>query len=160
MHAHSKFGEKNDKNKFKVKKKKSYLKKMIMRNVSAFNPKDIEKIKFSLKKMKRDKFELEDNLNKSSINNSHNNSPHKSENKNENNNINLIINNSFNQSLSNIKKINSKKKKSKKKLIESPKRRIDNYSNCNTNNNTNIFTLTQSSNEKNNKNSRKKSNFI
>ena len=154
IYHNSKFSDK------KKKIKKKNIKKMIMRKVSAFNPKDIEKIKFSLKKMKRDKFELEDNLNKSSINNSHNNSPHKSENKNENNNINLIINNSFNQSLSNIKKINSKKKKSKKKLIESPKRRIDNYSNCNTNNNTNIFTLTQSSNEKKHKIIRKKSYFI
>jgi hypothetical protein len=147
MHAHSKFGEKNDKNKFKVKKKKSYLKKMIMRNVSAFNPKDIEKIKFSMKKNKKDKHELEDNSN--------NNSPHKSDNKKMNNNINTIINNSFNQRLSKIKKPNdNSKKKSKKKLLESPNRKIDNISNCNTNNNTNFITITQSSIEKN---SRKKS---
>ena len=49
------------------------------------------------------------------------------------------------------------KKKSKKKLIETSNKKIENYSNCNTNNNTNIFTVTQSSNEKNYKNSRKKS---
>ena len=150
----------SDKNK-KFNKKKNNLKKMIMRNVSAFNPKDIEKIKFSLKKMKRDKLELEENLYRNSFNNSTNNSnnnSHKSEKQKVN--ITKIINNSFNQRLSKIKKISNKKKKSKQKLIESPNRKIDNYSNCNTNNNTNIFTLTQSSNEKNNKNSRKKNIYI
>ena len=152
----SKFSDKKDKNK-KANKKKNNLKKMIMRNVSAFNPKDIEKIKFSMKKIKRDKLELEDNLYKNSINNSNNNSPYKSENKKVNNNFNIIINNSSNKRLSKIKKINDNKKKSKKKLIETSNKKIENYSNCNTNNNTNIFTVTQSSNEKNYKNSRKKS---
>ena len=160
-----KFGEKTDKSD-KIKKnnkKKNNLKKMIMRNVSAFNPKDIEKIKFSMKKIKKEKHELEDNLNKNNnnnnnnnINNNINNSAHKnysrkSENKKVNN-INIIINNSFNHRrsrYSKVKKGNESKLKSKKKLIESPYRKIDNYSNCNTNYNTNNnFTLTQSSNEK------------
>ena len=158
VHNNSKFNEKNEKNKLKNNKKKNNLKKMIMRNVSAFNPKDIEKIRFSMKKNKKDKHELEENLNKNSINNSNNNSPHKSDNKKYSNNINSIINNSFNQRHSKIKKLNdNSKKKSKKKLLESPNRKIDNISNCNTNNNTNNFTITQSSIEKNYKNSRKKS---
>jgi len=157
IHTNSKFCDKNDKNKSKNNKKKNNLKKMIMRNVSAFNPKDIEKIRFSMKKNKKYKLELEDNLNKN-YDNSNNNSPYKSDNKKVNNNINTIINNSFNQRLSKIKKLNdNSKKKSKKKLIESPNRKIDNISNCNTNNNTNNFTVTQSSIEKNCKNSRKKS---
>mgnify|MGYP003571366733 CR=1 FL=1 len=155
IHTNSKFCEKSDKNKLKIKKKKSNLKKMIMRNVSAFNPKDIEKIRFSMKKNKKDKLELEDNKNND---NSNNNSPYKSDNKKMNNNIKAIINNSFNQRRSKIKKPNdNSKKKSKKKLIESPNKKIDNISNCNTNNNTNFFTITQSSIEKNSKNSRKKS---
>jgi len=130
-----------------------------MRKVSAFNPKEIGRMKFSMKKIKRDKLDLEDNLNKNNSNNdSTNNSPHKSEKKKENHNMSIIINNSFNQRLSKIKKINeNSKKKSKKKILESPNRKNENYSNCNTNNNTNIFTLTQSSIEKNCKNSRKKS---
>ena len=157
----SKFSDKNEKHKQKINKKKNNLKKMIMRKVSAFNPKEIEKIKFSMKKIKRDKLELDENAYKNNSNNSTNNSPYKSENKNtnnnNNNNISIIINNSFNQSLSKIKKINDSKKRSKKKIIESPNRKNDNYSNCNTNNNTNIITLTQSSIEKHCKNSIKKS---
>ena len=148
----SKVGEKtgkSDKTK-KNNKKKNNLKKMIMRNVSAFNPKDIEKIKFSMKKAKKEKHELEDNLNKNN-NSMYKNNARKSENKKVNN-INIIINNSFNHRCSRyskVKKGNESKLKSKKKLIESPYRKIDNYSNCNTNYNTNNnFTLTQSSNEK------------
>jgi len=159
IHHNSKFSDKNDKNKQKSNKKKNNFKKMIMRKVSAFNPKEIGRMKFSMKKIKRDKLDLEDNLNKNNSNNdSTNNSPHKSEKKKENHNMSIIINNSFNQRLSKIKKINeNSKKKSKKKILESPNRKNENYSNCNTNNNTNIFTLTQSSIEKNCKNSRKKS---
>ena len=131
---------------------------MILRNVSAFNPKDIEKIKFSMKKAKKEKHELEDNLNKNN-NSMHKNYARKSENKKVNN-INIIINNSFNHRRSRhskVKKGNESKLKSKKKLIESPNRKIDNYSNCNTNYNTNNnFTLTQSSNEKICRNSKKK----
>jgi len=160
----SKLGNKSDKSD-KIKKnnkKKNNLKKMIMRNVSAFNPKDIEKIKFSMKKIKKEKLELEDNLNKNNNNNysAHKNNARKSENK-KMNNINIIVNNSFNHRrsrYSKMKKGNESKMKSKKKLIESPNRKIDNYSNCNTNYNTNNnFTLTQSSNEKICKNSKKKS---
>jgi hypothetical protein len=155
----SKPGVKTDKSK-KNNKKKNNLKKMIMRNVSAFNPKDIEKIKFSMKKAKKEKLELEDNLNKNNNNNNtHKNYVRKSENK-KMNNINIIVNNSFNHRCSNyskVKKGNESKMKSKKKLIESPNRKIDNYSNCNTNYNTNNnFTLTQSSNEKICKYSKKK----
>ena len=132
-----------------------------MRNVSAFNPKDIEKIKFSMKKIKKEKLELEDNLNKNvNYNSAHKNMARKSENKKVNN-INIIVNNSFNHRRSRYsknKKCIESKMKSKKKLIESPNRKIDNYSNCNTNYNTNNnFTLTQSSNEKICKNSKKKS---
>ena len=158
IHQNSKF---SDKNKQKNNKRKNNLKKMIMRNVSAFNPKDIEKIKFSMKKMKKDKLELDNFYKSTSNNNSINNSPQKSENKKEDNNINTIINNSFNQRLSKIKKINDHpKKKSKKKLIESPNRKTEIYSNCNTNNNTNFITLTQSSIEKHCKNSRKSQNKV
>lgn len=162
-HNNSKFGDKSDKSD-KIKKSnknnKKNLKKMIMRNVSAFNPKDIEKIKFSVKKLKKGKLELDNNLNKNINNNSaHKNKARKSENKKVNN-INIIINNSFNHRRSRhskMKKVNESKMKSKKKLIESPNRKIDNYSNCNTNYNTNNnFTLTQSSNEKICKNSKKK----
>ena len=156
----SKVGEKTEKSD-KIKKnnkKKNNVKKMIMRNVSAFNPKDIEKIKFSMKRAKKEKHELEDNLNKNN-NSMHKNYARKSENKKVNN-INIIINNSFNHRRSRhskVKKGNESKLKSKKKLIESPIRKIDNYSNCNTNYNTNNnFTLTQSSNEKICKNSKKK----
>ena len=50
-----------------------------------------------------------------------------------------------------IKKLNiSAKKKSQKKFIESPLNKNDYYSNCNTYYYTNIFTLTQSTNDKNN----------
>ena len=154
MHANSKFCEKNEKNKLKIKKKKSILKKKIMRNVSTFNPKDIEKIRFIMKKNKKNKLEVEHKV----CDNSSYNSPHNSDNKKMNNNIYTIINNSFNQRLLKIKKPNdNSKKRSKKKFLESPNKKIDNISNCNTNNNTNIFTITQSSNEKNCKNSRKKS---
>jgi len=158
----SKIGEKSDKSdKNKKNNKKKNLKKMIMRNVSAFNPKDIEKIKFSMKKIKKEKLELEDNLNKNvNYNSAHKNMARKSENKKVNN-INIIVNNSFNHRRSRYsknKKCIESKLKSKKKLIESPNRKIDNYSNCNTNYNTNNnFTLTQSSNEKICKNSKKKS---
>ena len=155
----SKVGEKTEKSdKIKKIKKKNNLKKMIMRNVSAFNPKDIEKIKFSMKKAKKEKHELEDNLNKNN-NSMYKNNARKSENKKVNN-INIIINNSFNHRRSRhskVKKGNESKMKSKKKLIESPIKKIDNYSNCNTNYNTNNnYTLNQSSNEKICKNSKKK----
>ena len=106
-----------------------------------FQSKEIEKLKLAVRKDKKDKIELHDNLlmfksnkklKKFEIN--------KHENKNRNG--------SFAHK---IKKLNVSPKKSKKKLIESPEKKIDYYSNCNTYYCTNVFNLTQSADDKNNK---------
>ena len=140
-----------EKAKSKSNKKKVSHKIILMRKTTAFCGKNI--IKFSFKKEKKDKIELigqplykkSRNIKNFELNNS------------EKKNMNNI---SYIQVISKLKKINysSKKKKSKKKIIETPEKKNDNHSNSNTNYNTNIFTLTQSTNENNTKNRRKRSN--
>ena len=132
--------EKNkNRNSKKINKKKIFLNK----NTSLFIGKEIERLNFSLKREKKDKIELHDNL----------------LNKNNKKTKKVETNKSEEKTCVKIKKLNiSKKKKSHKKLIESPLNKNDYYSNCNTYYYTNIFTLTQSTNEKNNNklNSRKR----
>ena len=128
--------------KIKVKNsRKGNKKKIMIRKASLFQSKEIEKLKLAIRKDKKDKIELHDNLlmfksnkklKKLEIN--------KHENKNRNG--------SFAHK---IKKLNVSPKKSKKKLIESPEKKIDYYSNCNTYYCTNVFNLTQSADDKNNK---------
>ena len=135
--------------------KKGNKPKVIIRNASLFKGKEIEKLKINVKKDKKDKIELRDNLQfksnkkvkKLELNN-------KKEIKNRNRNHSFI-----NNKPSKIKKANLSLKKGKIKLIDSPLRKTDDISNCNTYYYTNISNLPQSADEKNkNKNKiRKKS---
>ena len=113
--------------------KPKFKKKIAMRNTSLFYGKEIEKLNFSLKKNDIHHYKSNKKVKKLEI---------KLDNKN---------NTLMNQISSKIKKNNISKRKSKKKLIESPQNKNDLYSNCNTNYNTNIFTITQSTHDKNNK---------
>ena len=126
------------------KTKSKNKKKIKLRNRSLFQGKDIEKMNFSVKKDK--KLDIHNSLIKS------NKKIKKLEIKLDNKNSTIV------QKLIKTKKINVSKRKSKKKLIESPLNKNDYYSNCNTNYNTNIFTLTQTTTDKIIKNIRKKSN--
>ena len=132
--------------KIKNKNSKKIIKKRIMnRNTSLFFGKEMGKLDFSLKKEKRDKVELHDTL----------------LNKNNKKVKKVEMNKSEKKKNIKIKKLNiSAKKKSQKKFIESPLNKNDYYSNCNTYYYTNIFTLTQSTNDKNNNRlNSKKSNY-
>ena len=136
-----------EKNKTKSKIKKYNQKKLLIRNTSLFYGKEISNLKLSIKKDKKDKVELHDNLlNKSN-----------KKIKKIDINISEYKKNSFLNPVK-LKKISiNLKKKSKKKLIDSSLRKIDDYSICNTNYFTNIFTITQSTNDKNNKIIKKRS---
>ncbi len=130
--------------------RKANKKKIMIRKSSLFKSKEIEKLKLAVRKDKKDKIELHDNLLVYKSNKKMNKlEVHKCENKNRNR--------SFAHKITKIKKPNISPKKSKKKLIESPERKIDYYSNCNTYYYTNVFNLTQSTEDKNNKMIRKKS---
>ena len=130
--------------------RKANKKKIMIRKSSLFKSKEIEKLKLAVRKDKKDKIELHDNLLVYKSNKKMNKlEAHKCENKNRNR--------SFAHKITKIKKPNISPKKSKKKLIESPERKIDYYSNCNTYYYTNVFNLTQSTEDKNNKMIRKKS---
>ena len=130
--------------------RKANKKKIMIRKSSLFKSKEIEKLKLAVRKDKKDKIELHDNLLVYKSNKKMNKlEVHKCENKNRNR--------SFAHKITKIKKPNISPKKSKKKLIESPERKIDYYSNCNTYYYTNVFNLTQSTDDKNNKMNRKKS---
>ena len=138
--------------KAKTKKTKITKKRIMMRNTSLIPEKEIEKLKLAVKKDKKDKIELHDNLllksnkkvKKLEVNN-------KQDVKNRNRNY------SFISKPSKLKKVNLSSKKTKVKLIESPFRKIDYYSNCNTYYYTNIFNVTQSTNDKNKNIIKKKS---
>ena len=119
--------------------KPKFKKKIVMRNTSLFYGKEIEKLNFSLKKNNIHLFKSNKKVKKLEI---------KLDNKN---------NTLMDQISPKIKKNNFSKRKSKKKLIESPQNKNDFYSNCNTNYNTNIFTITQSTHDKTNKILKKKS---
>ena len=138
--------------KAKTKKIKKTKKKIMIRNTSLIPEKEIEKLKLAIKKDKKDKIELHDNLllrsNKKVKKLELNNKP---EVKNRNRNY------SFINKSSKLKKVNLSSKKTKVKLIESPLRKIDYYSNCNTYYYTNIFNATQSTNDKNKNIIKKKS---
>ena len=124
--------------------RKANKKKIMIRKSSLFKSKEIEKLKLAVRKDKKDKIELHDNLMVYKSNKKMNKlEVHKCENKNRNR--------SFAHKITKIKKPNISPKKSKKKLIESPERKIDYYSNCNTYYCTNVFNLTQSADDKNNK---------
>jgi hypothetical protein len=130
--------------------KKANKKKIIIKKASLFQTKEIEKLKMALKKDKKDKIELHDNLLVFKSNKKLKKlETSKHENKNRNR--------SFAHKLTKIKKPNISSKKSKIKLIDSPVRKIDYYSNCNTYYYTNVFNLTQSTDDKNNKGNRNKS---
>ena len=130
--------------------RKANKKKIMIRKSSLFKSKEIEKLKLAVRKDKKDKIELHDNLLVYKSNKKMNKlEVHKCENKNRNR--------SFAHKITKIKKPNISPKKSKIKLIESPERKIDYYSNCNTYYYTNVFNLTQSTEDKNNKMIRKKS---
>lgn len=139
-----------EKNISRNKNLKNNKKKIFIKNTSLFYGKDLEKIRLSIQKEKKNKVELHDTLLAKS------NKSNKKIKK-------LEINKSENKKNSFLNQVNLKKKslyvkrKSKKKLIDSPFRKIDDYSICNTNYFTNIFTITQSSIEKANKINRKKS---
>ena len=128
--------------------KKFNKKKLLIRNTSLFYGKDNDKMSLFIKKDKKDKVELHDNLLFKS------NKSNKKIKK-------IEINKSENKKSSVLNQVNLKKlniylrKKSKKKLIDSPMRKVDDYSICNTNYFTNIFTITQFTNDK--VNNRKKS---
>ena len=119
--------------------KPKFKKKIVMRNTSLFYGKEIEKLNFSLKKNNIHLFKSNKKVKKLEI---------KLDNKN---------NTLMDQISPKIKKNNFSKRKSKKKLIESPQNKNDFYSNCNTNYNTNIFTITQSTHDKTNTILKKKS---
>ena len=124
-----------EKNKNRNSKKLNKKKIILNKNTSLFVGKEIERLNFSVKKEKKDKIELHDTLLNKSIKKTKKAETNKSEKK----------------TCAKIKKLSiSKKKKSHKKLIESPLNKNDYYSNCNTYYYTNIITLTQSTNEKNN----------
>ncbi len=128
--------------KIKVKNsRKANKKKIMIRKASLFQSKEIEKLKLAVRKDKKDKIELHDNL-----------LMFKSNKKLKKFEINKHENKYRNGSFAHkIKKLNVSPKKSKKKLIESPEKKIDYYSNCNTYYCTNVFNLTQSADDKNNK---------
>jgi hypothetical protein len=130
--------------------RKANKKRIMIKKASLFQTKEIEKLKLALKKDKKDKIELHDNLLVFKSNKKVKKlETHKHENKNRNR--------SFVHKVTKLKKPNISPKKSKKKLIESPMRKIDYYSNCNTYYYTNVFNLTQSTDDKNNKGNRNKS---
>ena len=137
--------------KIKVKNsRKGNKKKIMIRKASLFQSKEIEKLKLAIRKDKKDKIELHDNLLVFKSNKKVKKlETHKNEYKNRNR--------SFAHKVTKLKKPNISPKKSKKKLIESPMRKIDYYSNCNTYYYTNVFNLTQSTDDKNNKGNRNKS---
>ena len=117
--------------------KKGNKQKIIIRNASLFKGKEIEKLRISVKKDKKDKIELHDNLQfksnkkikKLELNN-------KKEIKTRNRNHSFI-----NNKPSKIKNANLSLKKAKIKLIDSPLRKTDDISNSNTYYYTNIFNL-------------------
>ena len=138
-----------DKSKIKN-SRKANKKKIMIKKASLFQSKEIEKLRLALKKDKKDKIELHDNLLVFKSNKKVKKlETHKNEYKNRNR--------SFAHKVTKLKKPNISPKKSKKKLIESPMRKIDYYSNCNTYYYTNVFNLTQSTDDKNNKGNRNKS---
>ena len=133
-----------------INKTKNNKKKLIIRNTSLFKGK-LEKFVIDVKNDKKDKIEIHDSLllfknkklKKLELNN-------KLDIKNRKRNHSFI-------NKSKTKKVNYSSKKTKIKLIESPIRKTDDYSNCNTYFYTNISNLPKSANEKNTNIIRKKS---